>query len=245
LNFNTEFTDCLYASTLPILSVKKYLNANSDKLLIKTDNYYKTGIYLWYNYINGHYYVRSAKNLWDRLRKYYYQEHLNQPRHKNLPILSALKLYGHDNFSLHILEYVESDNKTKLLEREQYYLDLLKPYNNILDKAGSSQGYLHSEETKQLISNLKKGFYDGENNPFYGKFHSEDTKEFIRDYQLSREDHPFSKVGDDSVNFGRKHTEENKLILSNKMSRSNNPAYGHDYYTPTKKYKYFQKKIIL
>src|SRR6266566_7111313 len=77
LNYlNTEFADssCLYC-TLPILTVKKYLNANSDKLMIKTENRLRTGIYLWQNNINHNCYVGSAKDLWDRLRKYYYNEH--------------------------------------------------------------------------------------------------------------------------------------------------------------------------
>jgi group I intron endonuclease len=62
--------------------------------------------------------------------------------------------YGHDNFSVLILEFVESSENIKknLLDREQYYLYLLKPALNINPIAGSSLGYQHSEETKQLLS---------------------------------------------------------------------------------------------
>ena len=42
------------------------------------------------------------------------------------------------------------------MEREQYYLDLLKPKYNILKTAGSSLGYPHSEEAKKKISEAKK-----------------------------------------------------------------------------------------
>lgn len=38
-------------------------------------------------------------------------------------------------------------SEEKLLEREQYYLDLLKPKYNILTIAGSSLGYKHTEAT--------------------------------------------------------------------------------------------------
>ncbi len=71
----------------------------------------KAGVYLWNNSLNNNFYVGSSNSLWDRLRKYYSNEYLNRPENKNLPIIFALKKYGHDNFSLHILEYVEKDNK--------------------------------------------------------------------------------------------------------------------------------------
>jgi group I intron endonuclease len=45
---------------------------------------------------------------------------------------------------LEILEYCDTSNT---YEREQHYLDLLKPKYNILTKAGSSLGHKHSEET--------------------------------------------------------------------------------------------------
>jgi len=86
-------------------------------------------------------------------------------------ILSAILKYGHSKFTLEILEYCDSD---KCLEREQYYIDLLKPEYNILQKAGSSLGFKHSEETLAKMSSLKVG----EQNPMFGKLHSEETKAF-------------------------------------------------------------------
>ncbi len=52
--------------------------------------------------------------------------------------------YGYSKFRLEILEYCSVEN---LLEREQYYIDLLKPEYNILAVAGSSLGYKHTKET--------------------------------------------------------------------------------------------------
>jgi group I intron endonuclease len=63
----------------------------------------------------------------------------------NMRIYKALLKYGYSNFMLEILEYCE---KSCLIEKEQYYLDLLKPEYNILSKAGSTLGFKHSEETK-------------------------------------------------------------------------------------------------
>jgi hypothetical protein len=50
---------------------------------------------------------------------------------------------------LEIIEYSDVENA---VAREQYYLALLEPEYNILSKAGSSQGHIHSDETKVKMS---------------------------------------------------------------------------------------------
>lgn len=60
-------------------------------------------------------------------------------------IYSALLKYGYSNFNLDILEYCEP---SILIQREQYYIDLLKPEYNILKVAGNRLGSKHSEATK-------------------------------------------------------------------------------------------------
>lgn len=64
------------------------------------------------------------------------------------PIHHALLKYGHENFTLEILECCPI---SELLEREQYYLDFLKPDYNVLEFAYSSLGYRHSAETIALL----------------------------------------------------------------------------------------------
>lgn len=54
--------------------------------------------------------------------------------------------YGYSNFSLEILEYCDLYDT---IQREQYFIDLLKPQYNILQVEGSSLGYLHSADTKK------------------------------------------------------------------------------------------------
>lgn len=58
--------------------------------------------------------------------------------------------YGHENFTLKVLEYCDP---ASILEREQYYLDTLKPGYNILKVAGLSFGYKHSEEVLLKMRN--------------------------------------------------------------------------------------------
>lgn len=53
--------------------------------------------------------------------------------------------HGYNNFRLEILEYCEP---SKVVEREQYYLDKLKPTYNICNVAGSSLGRVIREETR-------------------------------------------------------------------------------------------------
>lgn len=68
-------------------------------------------------------------------------------------IYRALIKYGYSGFNLEILEYCELN---QLIEREQYYLDLLNPEYNILRKAGSLLGFRHSEASLELIRKASK-----------------------------------------------------------------------------------------
>ena len=63
-------------------------------------------------------------------------------------ICKALLKDGYSNFSFSILEYCEPN---KCLDREQYYIDLLKPSYNIFIVAGSSLGFKHSLDTKEKL----------------------------------------------------------------------------------------------
>jgi hypothetical protein len=63
-------------------------------------------------------------------------------------ISKALIKHGYSNFRLEILEYCTAK---KTIEREQYYLDLLQAEYNTLKKAGSSQGFRHSDESKSKM----------------------------------------------------------------------------------------------
>ena len=59
-------------------------------------------------------------------------------------IHKAILKHGYSNFKLEILEYCAPE---ECIEREQYYIDTLKPEYNILNVAGSTLGYKHTEET--------------------------------------------------------------------------------------------------
>ena len=86
-----------------------------------------------------------------RLYKYYSLKQLNL---RKTTIHNALLKYGYGNFSLEILEYCTKGVNPVI--REQYYLELLKPEYNILDKAGSLLGFKHTTETLEFFKNERK-----------------------------------------------------------------------------------------
>lgn len=92
-------------------------------------------------------YVGSSVNIERRMRGYFSISFLEtQIKVSKSYIYRSLLKYGYSNFSLEILEYCDPDKKV-LINREQYYIDLLEPDYNLLKKAGSLLGFKHSEET--------------------------------------------------------------------------------------------------
>lgn len=215
------------AGSYPFNPIKVYNNMLDDKSLIVSELKNKSGIYLIHNLVNGKQYVGSSKNLNQRLSSYYSLSKLLDNRY----ISRSIMKYGHDNFSVLILEFVESNENIKkdLLDREQYYLDLLKPALNINPTAGSSLGYQHSKETKQLLSSLKMGkslseetkqllsqLFSGELNPFWGKTHNLDTLTRMK----------LSKIGELNPMFGKEKSSEFIEQMYRDKSGSNNPMWG-------------------
>ena len=117
----------------------------------------KTGIYKITNTANGKIYIGSAFNLSNRISVHKYT--LKNNKHKNLHLQYAYNLYGEDSFTFEIVEIV--NDKTILLEREQCYLDSMKPYDrtvgyNIAKIAGNTAGRKASQEARKKMSEAAK-----------------------------------------------------------------------------------------
>jgi group I intron endonuclease len=79
-------------------------------------------------------YIGSSKDLNIRFKNYYNERYLDRRMlTSNSRIYKALLLYGYGAFDLEILEYCD---KQYIIEREQFYIDLLKPEYNIQSIAG-------------------------------------------------------------------------------------------------------------
>lgn len=138
------------------------------------------------NLLNGHNYIGSSNNIASRMRNYLNKSFLKNKKNNNMPIIKSLLKFGQENFSLLIIEYV----KIEILPiRETYYITNILPYYNVLKQGYSSIGYKHTEDTKTMLSELAKNRIHsnktkvliskaliGENNPFYNKNHSVESK---------------------------------------------------------------------
>jgi hypothetical protein len=134
--------------------VKSYNDALSNKTKAISDNEGKTGVYRWTHLDSGKSYVGSSVNLGRRLRNYYSNSFISHTTRKIMVINKALLKHGYSKFKLDILEYCDPK---ELVKREQYYMDKLSPYYNVLKTAYSSLGYKHTEDTLVKIhSNLQK-----------------------------------------------------------------------------------------
>ena len=176
-------------------------------------------IYVRPNLINGKKYVGQATDLKKRQNDW---KCLTQ-KYAGTLINRARKKYGIDNFGFEILK--ECDDK-ELDYWEKYYIKELNtkaPYGyNLTDGGGGMSGYTysHSEETKKRISESLKGHFVskeskkkmskaqnvcGEKNPFYGKRHSEKSKQKMSE----------AHKGKTTWMKGKHHTEESKKKISN------------------------------
>lgn len=162
-----------------------------------------SGIYKITNKINGKFYIGSAVNCFQRWYKKY-NNHLE----------SAFKKYGRENFTFEILEEVE--DKSKLLEREQIYLDTMKPYipdigYNLCETAGSRIGQKASDETRKKLSEARKK-----------RITKPETCQKISDSLKGREIEWADKIaeantGENHYNFGGTLTDEHKEKISKSL----------------------------
>jgi hypothetical protein len=112
----------------------------------------ESGIYKILNIANGKLYIGSAKNLFKRKQKHF-RDLVNSDHHSIL-LQRAFDKYKEVNFQFEVLEECQVE---KLIEREQHYLDTLKPEYNICKTAGSRLGAKLSEEVKIQLSTSHTG----------------------------------------------------------------------------------------
>ena len=157
-------------------------------------------------------------------------------------ITQAVRTYGRKNFCIQVLDWAESFDE--LSELEKYYIKLYnavesEDFYNLADGGHN----LTPEEVKRFITestrktfskNMKKRWEShnpsicrnllGENNPFYGRHHTEETKQYLS-----------------QINTGRKHSEETKQKYSENRRGEKNPKYGN-YWTDEQKARLSAKK---
>lgn len=89
----------------------------------------KAGIYMITNKKTKKFYIGMSKNLKARFYNYLIQDRLLE--NKSSRIHKALLKDGYENFSISILEFIESSVHKLLIEREDFYIRVFKPQYNI------------------------------------------------------------------------------------------------------------------
>ena len=89
----------------------------------------KAGIYMITNKKTKKFYIGMSKNLKTRFYNYLIKDRLMM--NKSSRIHKALLKFGYENFSISILEFIESPRPKQLNEREDFYIKVFKPQYNI------------------------------------------------------------------------------------------------------------------
>lgn len=120
-------------------------------------------------------------------------------------IHAAMNKYGAENFKLKTIASAETE--AKALDLEKQYI---KKYNtfkgegyNCTEGGDGASGYRHNKKTKQKMSQIKRKSYLGQNNPFYGKTHSKETRRKISEVAKQR-------TGPKNSFYGKQHTKESR-----------------------------------
>lgn len=118
------------------------------------------GIYCIHNINTGKKYIGQSSMVSYRLKRH--KAMLILGKHKNIHLQRAFNKYGEVNFEFIILEKYNTISKSKLTEREQYFLDKYKcSINengyNICKVADSTLGFRHSKKSKKIMSEKHKG----------------------------------------------------------------------------------------
>lgn len=112
-----------------------------------------SGIYSILNNITGKYYIGSAIDFWDRFIFHNWQ--IKNNRHSNNYLQNSYNKHGDSEFSFNLLELLHP--KDDLIEREQFYIDLLEATNpelgyNLSPTAGNNTGLKRTQESKNKVS---------------------------------------------------------------------------------------------
>ncbi len=116
-----------------------------------------TGVYSITNLLNGNRYIGSAARSF-QIRWWSHLSSLRRGVHDNRHLQAAWSKYGEKAFSFDVLERCQPG---LCLIREQYYLDLYKPFGdngyNLSPSASSVRGVKFSDESRKRMSDSQRG----------------------------------------------------------------------------------------
>ncbi len=179
----------------------------------------KSGVYKICNIITNKIYIGSAVAIKSRILKHFWE--LKNNKHCNKYLQHSFNKYGEENFKFEVIEYCE---KEKLIEREQYYMDLYKACElgyNLSPTAGSTLGIKLSEEHISRLRDINTGRkHTNEALLKMSKVHkgvpkSEEHKQKIGNSHRGKKLSENHKLKLSNSHRGKKFSEETKIKMSN------------------------------
>lgn len=171
------------------------------------ENHYNC-IYMYTNKINGKRYVGQT-NDFNRRHKEHIKSSYNEKRKYdyNVPFHCAIRKYGIENFEIKIL----AENISTQEKMNEYEIFFIKRYKTLANNkkgynvaSGGSNGNPYAGKTEEEMNEIFNDkwkqkqseshmWQKGENNPMYGKCHSEETKQKMSE----------AKKGENNPMFGK------------------------------------------
>ena len=185
------------------------------------------GIYRILSTLNGKFYIGSSYSL--KIRKQNHLLDLKNGRHDNTYLQKHADKYGINDLCFKIVELCP---KEKLIEREQYYIDTLKPEFNIALIAGSNLGIKHTKESKQRHAVALRKRIKNETPQEY-KIRCQKCRE-IRLKSLKEFPEQNAKISEGLKRYYKKHPEYReyqKQYRKGTATGEKNPMYGKSVYS--------------
>ena len=161
-------------------------------------------------------------------------------------LIQAINKYGAENFSRSILQFADSEEEAFSLEKEyinKYNAINSREFYNLHEGGrGGNTKAGWSKEQKENYSKKMSEITKGRNNGMYGKSHSKQTINYLKNYALNIRDNSvyrtqdfrekISKLtkGENNGMYGKKHNKDSKKIMSinrqGKTCGAKNGMYG-------------------
>lgn len=119
---------------------------------VSKEDRHKSGVYMILNIKNKKFYIGSTQDF--NKRFYSHNGKCKNQIHANYLLQKSVNKYGSENFKFFIIEKVE--DLSKIVEREQYYMDKLKPTLNIFKIARKDYYFEVKKQSKPNSEELKK-----------------------------------------------------------------------------------------